>query len=322
MVGLKKIFLLCAAVLLLAFLAACSGGEVERFVSPEDENIFVAAEDAYADEPFREPGDEGVFAMTLYLSPNANTPETFLYGSAWPSFRSVYKIDELLEGKLFDAAGRPFHDPQLRRMEIQDDAFYFFDTGGHYLFNEYAQEIGVIRVLYENRIPVGLEILTVEEFEEHEGFIESFEAAAYFLGAEFRLPTEHMEIYGEPMFAESHSWLNESGRLMVMFDAEDRPEAMGRRSAALIIFIEDLGGADIDYYIERFMPDKYIERPAIAGTIVRRLTRDTLSTLYMWEHNGLLYSVSPPRGVNVTGQVPYNIFSEQEIRGLIASMVW
>lgn len=325
----KKFLVLLFATM---FLAACSCGEVERFVPPEDEHIFVAAEDEYADEPFREAA-EYTWPRELYMSPNANTPHTFLFGPATSFFSSedAYKIDELLEGEVFTEIG--FHFP-YDLFHSEGSFNYSFNTGGNFLFNEGGEEIGLIRVWYEGEVTerfgerlytsevARLEILTVAEFEEREGFIESFEVAAYILGTDFRLPTMHMEMFGEPAFAPiPEGWLVRGG-VIAMFEAEDRPEVMGGRSAALVIFIEILGDADVDYIIEQSMPHMDIERRVVAGTLIYRLYRDDWADHFMWAHNGLLYSFTAPLGVNVTRHEFYGIFDEREIFDLIASMIW
>lgn len=316
----KKIFLLLAVV----FLVACGSGEPERFVPPEDEYIFAPVpENEYM--PVVENLSEEAWNWLIYWSPNANTPETFFWGAPGGSMfypEAAHIIDELLDGLLFDEMGFPFHYELFQRTDVH----YIFDPGGHYIFDADLQEIGAIRVWFEDEAPVRVEILTVEEFEEREGFFESVEAAADAFGAEFRLPTVHMEIYGEPLIAPIHaSWWGESDRLLVIYEAEELADVIEgwRRNGVLIIYIDHFDG-DVEYIIETYMSHLNLEPHGIADTIVYRLFHEDNGVVdrFIWEHNGLLYFFDTPHGFCGTYFEPIVLFTLEEIFGLIGSMVW
>ncbi|MCL2357443.1 MAG: hypothetical protein FWC70_09890 [Defluviitaleaceae bacterium] len=219
----RKFILFVATVAMIFILVGCGNNEPERFIPPEGESIYVptgaTGRETGHDPVGSESDDAETWWQPLYMNPDAHTPYTvlgmFASGGMFQSPDDEDRLNELLEGRLFDSTEMPFPDSLIRvedasRRGIALDSdfsfiFYNFNPDEHPLFNENGEEIGVIRVRYEgdfqDAVLAELEILTVEEFEAQEGFFESFEEAAYVLGAEFRLPTEHMERYGDPMFS-------------------------------------------------------------------------------------------------------------------------
>ncbi|MCL1844530.1 MAG: hypothetical protein FWF77_01340 [Defluviitaleaceae bacterium] len=325
----EKFFWFCAAIFLLAG-CSCGADRDELFIPPEGEHIYAGGhvgEDAVY-LPRASSGGE-LWSMELFRNPNSNTPHDFLVGPAELEIRFFYydapKVIALFEDELFCEMGLPFPAHTLMH---RDGVRYNFSARGQNFFDEYGREIGVITLWHEGTTPVRLEILTLAEVEAREGFFDSFEAAAYALGSDFRLPTEHMEMYGPPAFAAwSGGWMSDYDGLIVIYEAEDRPEIFGRRSAALIIDISPLGERDVEYYIERRLgwwisPDAEIERHEVADTVIYRLVSEDVRTPYMWAHNGLLYSLIPPGGFNITNNAFYELFTEEEFLELIGSMVW
>ncbi|MCL2357442.1 MAG: hypothetical protein FWC70_09885 [Defluviitaleaceae bacterium] len=338
-----------AAIVAAIFLfAGCGAGEPERFVPPEDESIYVSTGATVretgldsTDTTGSEPGDAETWLEMIYMSPNAHTMYSVLGVNAGSSFLSPdhdpAKLSELLEGLIFDSAGMPFSDPLIRLEDARgrgavpglrrdSSNIYMFNPDEHYLFDENGREIGIIRIRHEgdpffqHSAPAGVEILTVEEFEAQEGFF-TFEEAAYVLGAEFRLPAEHMDAYEAPLFSGTMWWDIRKG-LIVVYELTE-PTEIFTGMGTFFIFIEPLGDYDIEYIVEMRSIYSSVEQRGVGSTAVYRLYHPESkgSDFFMWEHDGLIYSLTAPTGF-CPEEGMYDIFEEQEIFELIASMIW
>ncbi|MCL2500990.1 MAG: hypothetical protein FWE90_11765 [Defluviitaleaceae bacterium] len=278
-----------------------TGGTWEYVFVPEDDPEYIQRR------------DDAHYGRLIYNSPNAVIPWRFLYDDRYfyDEPENAAAINGMLSGKVFLADGSPFpYDllvhgtftlPAVNPEWADYGPFifegYHIDSRGHLLYNAAGEEIGYIRAWSQHSKILRLEILTVEEYEEKEGYKNTFEEAVAFLGREPRLPAVNTEKLNPPIF-DIKSWVS------VMYVCNDT-NLMNR---SVRIHIENArGSGEIPW--ERSFPGAAAEY-TIVNTTVFKITGHNYATHFIWLHDGLVYRMYPPTDA-----------SDDWIRDVIGSLV-
>jgi hypothetical protein len=210
----------------------------------------------------------------------------------------VYVVKEMLEGQLFGANGEPFD------LVVYNEGYYA-DARGHVLYNAYGCEIGTIYLWYRNDDNLQMffdrvEITTLADHEEQFGFNNTYDDAFAHLGRDFRLPTEHLDLFNPPVFSVWENSIGFSVRFlyhMYWISGEDLYFIMSKARVE--------GTDPFPFYITG-----EITGFEVAGVPVFKINEPQHAVNFNWVHDGLTYKFYPP-----------SFFTETQILDVIRSMV-
>jgi len=218
--------------------------------------------------------------------------------------RTMQIINEYLKDRVFTADGKAFE------LFVPIPGGFQADDRGYALYDEDGRVIGDISYTRIGAdIPSGILILPKEVVVEWFEFSDTYDAAATFLGKDFRLPTVFTDESGPPSFRINGD--------------EDFAEIFGRRAVyvsldgdpGMYFFVETNRRAEDDAWIW-YAPDAVVTEGEVAGVTIYKISKEDVNR-YTWTLDGLTYMFFQFKSDPIND----NCFTDEQCEDIIRSMI-